>query len=64
MHTSVCTTWRGRLSIKHVTPNNTSKKLVKIKALTALVIFWIFLSLLGGLWENINILIVIDDGIN
>lgn len=54
MYTSVCTTWRGRLSIKHVVPNNTSKRLVKIKAVIALVSFWIFLSLLGGLWENIH----------
>lgn len=38
--------------------------LVKIKALIALVSFWIFLSLLGSLMGNINTLLVIHDEIH
>lgn len=38
----------GRLSIKEIIPKVTNRKLVKMKALMALVSFWTFLSLFGG----------------
>lgn len=41
-------TWRGRLSINEMIPKVTNSRLVKMKALMALVSFWIFLSLFGG----------------
>lgn len=34
-------TWRGRLGMTHVTPKPTRSRLVKMKALVALTIFWI-----------------------
>lgn len=34
-------TWRCKLLMRQVTPNPTSRKLVRVKALMALVIFWI-----------------------
>lgn len=42
-----CHTCRGRLSISERIPKKMSSRLVKIKALMALVSFWIFLSHLG-----------------
>lgn len=44
----VCLTCRGRLSIKEIIPKVTNRMLVKMKALMALVSFWIFLSLFEG----------------
>ena len=38
----------GRLSIKEMIPKVTNRMLVKMKALMALVSFWIILSLFGG----------------
>lgn len=34
-------TWRCKLSMRQVMPNPTSRKLVRVKALMALVSFWI-----------------------
>lgn len=34
-------TCRCKLSMRQVTPNPTSRKLVRVKAMMALVIFWI-----------------------
>lgn len=48
---SVCVwlgTWRGRLGTMQVIPKPTSSRLVKMKALVALTIFWICLSGLRG----------------
>lgn len=45
---SIFLTCRGRLSIKGIIPKVTNRRLVKMKALMALVSFWIFLSLFGG----------------
>lgn len=36
-------TWRGRFGMTHVTPKPTRSRLVKMKALVALTIFWICL---------------------
>jgi len=41
-------TCMGRLSMREMMPKMTSSILVKMKALMALVSFWIFLSLFGG----------------
>ena len=46
-HTNTYITWRGRLSMRERIPNSTNRRLVRVKALMALVTFWIFLSRLG-----------------
>lgn len=45
----MCSTWRGRLSIRQQIPNIISSRLVRMKARMALVTFWILPSLLGPL---------------
>lgn len=45
----MCATCRGRLSTRQQHPKAISSTLVRMKALMALVTFWILLSLLGPL---------------